>query len=289
MKKFIYLCLLLFTSSFLWAEKPIVSDIKASFTKGTKIQVSWTLPKKPDTPISKLYVYKSKEPITTYKQIKSLSPIAVLEPNINKYTDNVLDYADYFYCVITYTQKPYDLVLVSMNSTVKAAHIPLPKEEKKGVLKQKEEKQYLEGTMRETPLPYIDILSYDDEKSTISKNAVNKAKSLATSSKSEEQTLLPYFFEEDLISPDGGDEYILFEILKNTFVQEKYEEANNQLKRLTNRNINKEVLNRSYFYIGQTEYFLGNYEEAVKAFICVIGHSELTNKWINASLEKINN
>ena len=46
-------------------------------------------------------------------------------------------------------------------------------------------------------------------------------------------------------------------------------------------------MNRSYFYIGEAEYFLGNYEEAIKAFIQVYDYPLQTKKWINATLSKM--
>lgn len=277
----------LFTTCLLWAEKPIIQNLQAAVGKGTKINLSWTLPEAPDTPITSLLIYRSNKPITSYKQIKQMTPIDVVDGNISSYTDSVKDYNDYFYAVISFTDKVYDIVLISMNSTVNGVHLTVPKNKEDNTSKQKEEKLYEEGTMRETPLPYLDILSTETQNSTLSDAAINSTKEFAKASGDASETLLPYFFEEDLISPDGGDEYILFEILKNTFVQEKYAEANSQLRRLVNRNINKDVMNRSYFYIGEAEYYLGNYEEAVKAFIQVYDYPLQTSKWINASLIKL--
>lgn len=287
MKKIILLICTLLTTTLLWAEKPIVQNIQASVGKGTKIHLSWTLPQNPDKQITSLMIYRSNKPITSYKQIIQMTPIAVLNGDVSTYIDSVSDYKDYFYAVVSYTDSVYDIILVSVNSTVNGVHLTVPKKTAEKNTKEKEEKLYEEGTLRETPLPYLDILSSDTEKSTLSDNAIKTAKELAKSSTEDSSDLLPYFFEEDLISPDGGDEYILFEILKNTFVQEKYTEANSQLRILVNRNINKDVMNRSYFYIGEAEYFLGNYEEAIKAFIQVYDYPLQTKKWINASLLKL--
>lgn len=287
MKKIILLICTLLTTTLLWAEKPIVQNIQASVGKGTKIHLSWTLPQNPDKQITSLMIYRSNKPITSYKQIIQMTPIAVLNGDVSTYIDSVSDYKDYFYAVVSYTDSVYDIILVSVNSIVNGVHLTVPKKTAEKNTKEKEEKLYEEGTLRETPLPYLDILSSDTEKSTLSDNAIKTAKELAKSSTEDSSDLLPYFFEEDLISPDGGDEYILFEILKNTFVQEKYTEANSQLRILVNRNINKDVMNRSYFYIGEAEYFLGNYEEAIKAFIQVYDYPLQTKKWINASLLKL--
>ena len=100
--------------------------------------------------------------------------------------------------------------------------------------------------------------------------------------------ITPYFFEEDLISPDGGDDFILFEILKTTFVQEKYEESITEFQKLTSLNINKNVLNRTYFYMAEAQFFIGKYDEAVKNFINASqAYPQLTKKWINYSLDKL--
>ena len=41
--------------------------------------------------------------------------------------------------------------------------------------------------------------------------------------------LSPYVFEEDLISPDGGDDYLLFDVLKTTFIKRKYADAETEM------------------------------------------------------------
>lgn len=97
-----------------------------------------------------------------------------------------------------------------------------------------------------------------------------------------------YIFEEDLISPDGGDDYLLFEILKTTFVQKKYHQAITQIKRLTGTNISNSTRDRAYFYMGEANYFLGNYDEAVKCFVKVQqAYPNLTKKWVDSALDRI--
>lgn len=288
MKKIISLLILLVISLPLFAKKPVILDIQAKASKGTKINLFWVLPDDPDEPITKLLIYRSTTPITRYSQLKNLTPIAELPGDRTDYTDSVKDYKDYFYAIITVTDKPYEIILASMNSTVNGVHLKLQTKKPETKPQKEEEKLYTGGTKRETPLPYLDIIEGLNEENLISDETVDSTKEFTASKKDDSEILSPYFFEEDLVSPDGGDDYILFDILKNTFVQRKYSDAETQLKKLVKRNISTSVQNRAYFYIGETEYFLGNYEEAVKAFIQVSHvYPMQTYRWINACMDKI--
>jgi TolA-binding protein len=83
--------------------------------------------------------------------------------------------------------------------------------------------------------------------------------------------------------------FILFEILKNYFIQEKYDQAFISLQHLTKTNIDEKVLNRAIFYMGQSLYFCANYEEAITTFVKVTEiYPELTKKWIILSLDALN-
>ena len=108
------------------------------------------------------------------------------------------------------------------------------------------------------------------------------------SSKQKKPLLKQHIFEEDLISPDSGDDYFLFEILKTTFVKKKYKEAIVQLNKLAGTNINDATRNRAYFYIGEAEYLLGNYENAVKIFVKIQDtYPVLAKKWLDSALDRI--
>lgn len=288
MKKIFCILTVLLLSIPLFAKKPVITDIQAKAAKGTKINLFWVLPVDPDEPVTKLLVYRSTTPLTRYSQLSNLTPIAELPPDATGYTDSVKDYKDYFYAVITVTDKPYKIILASMNSTVNGVHLKLQTKKTDKKPEEEKEKLYTNGTIRETPLPYLDMLEGMNEESSISQTTVDSTQEFSTDKRQKDQILTPYFFEEDLISPDGGDDYILFDILKNTFVQEKYTEAEEQLKKIVKRNIDQNVQNRAYFYIGESLYFLGQYEEAVKAFIQVSHVYPLqTYRWINACMDKI--
>lgn len=291
MKKAFSIIGLLFFSFILFAEKPIVRDIQAEAGKGNKINIFWTLPENPEKEISSFFIYRDTRQIASYAQIKNISPIAQIDSNFSGYTDLVKDYNDYFYCVLAVTKDssvPYDLILLSFNSTVKGVHISMNTQQKEPQ-KKEQEKLYYEGTLRETPLPFIDIVENSlQPEPTVSEEAAFAAQTLTNKNKKREPVLKPYIFEEDLISPDGGDDYLLFEILKQYFVHKNYDEAIVQLNKLAGTNIKDSTRSRVYFYIGECEYLTGEYEKAVKSFVKVQDiYPTLARKWINSSLDRI--
>lgn len=291
MKKTFSILGLLFFSFILFAEKPIVRDIQAEAGKGNKINIFWTLPENPEKEISSFLIYRDTRQIASYAQIKNISPIAQIDSNFSGYTDLVKDYNDYFYCVLAVTKDssvPYDLILLSFNSTVKGVHISMNTQQKEPQ-KKEQEKLYYEGKLRETPLPFIDIVENSlQPEPTVSEEAAFAAQTLTNKTKKREPVLKPYIFEEDLISPDGGDDYLLFEILKQYFVHKNYDEAIVQLNKLAGTNIKDSTRSRVYFYIGECEYLTGEYEKAVKSFVKVQDiYPTLARKWINSSLDRI--
>ena len=292
MKKSFFLAVIFFALSFgLNAQnKPIVTDIQALASKGTRINIYWTLPQDPEPAITKLLIYRDTRPISSYNQLAGAYFLAELDPETCGYTDTVADYNDYFYAVIAFTDRPYDLILVSMNSTVEGVHLIAPEPKDIEPKKKPEEKLYTDGTMRETPLPFISYVEGQGQEDSLISDEVAKSTSQfsALSTKSSRTPVTPFFFEEDLISPDSGDDFLLFEVLKNTFVQEKYEEAIVLLNKLNGTNISESVRNRVLFYIAEAYFFTGDFEEAAKGFVKVAHVYPLQTKiWMNYTLDRI--
>ena len=269
-----------------FAEQPIVKNIQAVSGKGQNITILWTNPQDTEEEISHFLIYKSTKLISDYKQIESLEPIAKVSANSTGYTDKVSDFSDYFYAVIAYTTQPYDIIIPSVNSTIKS--VSLQNNTKKKIQKaKKSEKTFPEGTSRDTPLPYLNILEVKKENS-ISDETLKEISTLKRSSKKVNNDLTPYFFEEDLVSPDGGDDFLLFQILKNTFAPKKYESAILELKTLLGTNISTKTSHRAQFYLGQSQYMLGQFEDAVRTFVKLQSvYPDLSQKWIDASLDNL--
>lgn len=272
----------------LFAQRPIVQDIQAVPGNTNRINVLWNLPSNPDSPLTQLLVYRDISPISSYSQLKSLTPIAQLVPMLTSYTDTVNDYNDYFYAVICVTDEPYEIIMMSLNSTVTGAHIPSSFSTSAPLPEQKEPKLYPQGSLREIPLPYLDYVEGLEKNYLVSEEVAKQCKALGIETEKTSPRLAIHIFEDDLISPDGGDDFLLFEVLKTTFIQKKYEQAILELEKLTGTNISAQTRARAYFYLGESLYMLGRYEKAIKTFVRVEQlYPELTKQWIDNSLDQM--
>lgn len=291
MKKIICSLFLILTAAFVFADRPLVRDIQARAGSGTKVRITWQLPKNPEPEIESYLLYRTTEQITSFSQLKNIQPITALTPDRAGYTDQLSDLREYYYTIISQTVKgPYDVVLLSFNSTVTGVHLIAKKQSEAPAEKKDYETVYPDGTLRKTPLPFIDMIDGIDAEPLVSEQTITQISSLTggSSKTSKNPLLTPYIFEEDLVSPDGGDEYLLFEILKTSFVTKKYKESIEKLNQLIGTNISEETRNRAYFYLGESQYFSRNYEEAVRNFVKVqAAFPTLSKKWLEDSLDRI--
>ena len=261
-------------TSFLFAkERPIVSDINAVPGKGTAINISWKLPVNPEKKVQMFYVYRSSSPIGTYYDISNAVLIAKVDSAVIAQVDG----------------QKYDIILPSINSTVNGVHLKFP-ERTEEYYETASAKEKLIGPdeMRDTPLPFINFSDVAiRKKMPFSLEVQNAAKSLTGDRKFKKQKLLEiYVFEEDLISPESGDDYLLFDILKNTFIQKKYSEACTQLESLLRTNCSLKVQHRATFYLAESQYYSRRYKDAVRTFLHIYEiYPSLTKKWVDSSLD----
>lgn len=280
---------LLVMGVFAWAySRPLVTDINAVVGTGTSINVMWNLPQNLQKPVTRLVVYRDTKPISDYSAVKKLKPVAELAPTKTAWTDSVSDFTDYYYAVVCVTDKAYDIIMPSINATVRGVHLKGTKISNAQVIT-REEKSYPAGTLRETPLPYLDLL--DDKKSnelTISKEVSLEAQKLGIPVQRKTVLLSPYIFENELVEPDGGDDYLLFDILSRTLIQKKYVEGIAEINRLLGTNVSEGVLTRAQFYLGECQYFATDFESSVRSFVRVQSvYPDLAAKWISSALDNI--
>ncbi len=273
-------------------DRPIITNLEANGTRGNKIVLSWKNPSEPEPKIQKLFIYRNSKPIGSYYDISDSTPIATVEPETQNYTDTVKNYNDYYYAIIAQVNNgKYDIILPSVNATVNGTHLTLPprKESAEKTESAKEKLVPLDGK-REIPLPFLDVSEQFSRKPVKMDEETKKiAKSLSDSTKEKESKRMePYVFEEDIISPDGGDDFLLFEILRTTFIQKKYKDSADQLKKLLGTNRSKEVTKRAIFYLGESEYYTKNYSDAVRTFLLVYDEYPVqAKKWIDATLDEM--
>ncbi|MFA6856141.1 MAG: hypothetical protein WCR31_02930 [Treponema sp.] len=272
------------------AGRPIVTDISASAGTGRFINVSWILPSKPEQVVTSLLVFRDIKPIASYSQLAALKPVTSLSGSSSSWSDQIENYIDYYYAVIAVTGSgQYNIIIPSMNATVNGVHRKLPPQKAAADISESaKEKLYPQGTMRETPLPYIDLVEgMNTTNSDIGKQAREQAELLAGKNTWQQTKLLDvYIFEEDLISPEGGDDYFLFDALKTTFIRKRYKESVTVLRKLLGTNRSESVTKRAKFYLGESYYFSGNYQEAVKTFLADSdAYPVLTKEWVDSSLD----
>lgn len=272
-------------------DRPIITNLEAKGTRGNKINLSWKIPSEPEPKIQKFFIYRNSKPIGSYYDISDSTLIATVEPEIQNYSDTVKNYNDYYYAIIAQVNNgKYDIILPSVNATVNGTHLTLP-ERKENAEKTESAKEKLVPVdgKRETPLPFLDITEQISKKPlNISEETKKIAESLAASEKNSKKRMEPYIFEEDIISPDGGDDFLLFEILRTTFIQKKYKESAEQLQKLLGTNRSKEVTKRAIFYLGESEYYTKNYSDAVRTFLMVYDEYPVqAKKWIDATLDEM--
>lgn len=289
MKKIVSIISALLLAAFIYAENPIIQNIQVFPGTNSKINIMWSLPENPDEAITKVLIYRDTQPIRTSQQIQKMSPIFQQIPEINNYTDTVPDIQNYFYAVIAVTTEPFIFVLPSINASTTGVQTLLKKETPTATVKPDVNKMYPEGNLRETPLPFIDFARGENKVSPISEIALNAARSLSASVQDKPKKILaPYIFEQDLIEPDGSEDYLLFEVLKNYFVQRKYPQATVEFQRLIGTNIGDETRSRATFYLGQSLYFQKNYNDAIRTFVRIeTVYPSLVYKWIDSSLDFI--
>ena len=285
-----FAAILIFSVSLAFSERPVVKDIQTRAGSGKKVRISWTLPENPQPEITGLLIYRTTEQINSFSKLSDVEPVAKLKSNSAGCIDTLPDFKDYFYTVLAETPSGIcDIILLSFNSTVTGVHLTAKKVEENAAEKNDYETMYPDGSLRKTPLPFINMLEGLDAESLVSDSTARKAEALtgASPKPAKTQTLSPYIFEEDLISPDGGDAYLLFEILKSSFVKKEYKETIEKLNRLVGTNISEETRNRAYFYLGESQYFNKNYEEAVRNFVKTQQYfPTLSKKWLEASLDR---
>jgi len=273
------------------SSRPVVDMISAKPVSTNKIRITWKLPENFNA--EAILVFKDTKPFLMNSKIEGAVPVVQLSPKASAYTDTVINYKEYYYAVIARQADGslYNIVLPSINATVKGCRVQRPEkkaEPSEEEIEAKKPKVYAEGTLRELPLPYLDVISdLDREPTPLKKEVVEAGKELAKGFENPpKEKLTPYYFEEDIISPAGGDEYFLFEILKTYFVKRDYKGSVTALKNFLSVNRSEETTNRAVFYLGQSQYFRGNYRSALTMFLYVEDiYPVLSKKWINSTLD----
>ena len=270
-------------------DRPIVTNIKTEFASGGKINILWTNPQNTEKPVTKYLIYRDTKPFTEFNDINNATFITQIPSSKTGYTDTVKDLSDYFYAVISFTDECCTILLPAMNATVTGVKIESRKADSFQNNKKEPENRFSDGSIRETPLPYLDLIEgMSVTENKLSDEAVKKAKGLGITSRKKTKKLEPYYFEEDMISAERGDAYYLFQTLTKYFTTCEYQDAIEGFKKLIGTNITQEVEHRTIFYLGESYYFSGDYKNAVRSFVKVQEYyPEECKRWLESSLDQL--
>ncbi len=268
------------------SSRPIVKQISAQPVSSNKIKVSWKIPS--GFSAAALYIYKDTQPFATQSQIQQSAAVAKLTPRSTYYLDTVNNYKEYYYAVIARLENGtnYDVVLPSINATISG--VKVKRVTKAEPVEEIEEKRYADGELRELPLPYLDIMGETGRKpNQLSPMVIATGRELAKTHVNRKiLPLTPHIFDEDMISPAGGDEYYLFEVLKTSFIRRDYGKATEDLRRFLSINRSQDVTMRAAFYLGESLYFRKKYRDALTMFLFVEeAYPALSKKWMQSTLD----
>lgn len=279
-------------------------DVRAGENK--VIKVSWEFPEKTSPAVTGAKVYRATKPFTAYSEIIGDLPLAELSAKENSFKDQVESSADYFYAVIAVTENgDYKIVIPGMNASVRGVHAKIPEapetvpEHRKSAAWSPEldtasmsdsarELTETSASLRSAPLPLPGtLLGFSGEKTRMSAESKKSAAELGrTYSRKSVPFKSPYFFEEDMFSPDGGDEYTLFETLRAGLAPKKYEESIRLLSEFLSVHRSSESTARAEFYLGESYYFCKDYEMAIRCFLEVQDiFPEISKQWIDSALD----
>lgn len=290
------LLLINFSNIFAQNSRPVVSEINTISKTDNKIKITWKAPENSSPEITGFIIYKDSKQITSSIQLSELTPVAKVDAETFSYIDSVNDYRDYYYCIICSTKNgSYTVILPAVNSTVngiKTASSETKIAEQEPVVSENTSQAHSNPAekMRDIPLPAPALVKATKNKQNIlGPKAMAVADELGNKySNSSAKINKLFVFECDLISPEGGDDYYLFKILKNTFVKKNFSKSINELSDFLSIHRDEEVTQRAIFYLGESYYFSKNYEKAVFQFLQVQDkYPELCKKWIDSCLDLI--
>ena len=304
---FFVLSFLLFwgTGSAFAQNRPVAKNISATSGQDKAIELSWEFPAKTQPKILGIQIFRRPRPYSAVQDLEGDLPVAELAADKKSYTDVLTANGSYFYAVLAVTQKgAYKIIIPGMNATTTGARpkiaavqeeVPPVKNEESPIkiddsalTESQRELLYADQKMRKAPLPYPGtLLGFDDGKTKMSLQSKKTAAELG--SKKERAVIpikSPYFFEEDMFSPDGGDEYTLFETLRAGLAPKKYAQSVELLQDFLSVHRDQAVTDRAQFYLGESHYFCKDYKSAIRCFLNVQdAFPELSKQWIDSSLD----
>ena len=300
LKKLLIALTAVFTAYFTFAQsRPVALDINVVPKENSKIKITWKIPENSEPAITGFLICRDTKQITSYEQLSSLGVIAQLASDITEYTDFVEDFREYFYCVIANTDNgPYMILLPSINTSVGGIRARKNMNVENEVItpsetassKKTSKPVDVSERMRDIPLPTPGLVDTNKNQAVkLGSKAMNASKTLGKNYVGKKNKITKmHIFEEDLVCPEGGDDYFLFKILKATFAKKDFKASIKELNDFLSVRHSESTSKRATFYLAQSYYFSKDYQNALFNFLTVSEeYPKLSKKWIDSSLDMI--
>ena len=266
--------------------RPVCTSLSAEKVGINKIKLTWKIP--PKFTAASVAIFRSLEPITLKSTISAERPIAEVPAKLTTYTDTVKKFGEYYYAVVARDKE--GTLFTMLFPTVNATATPVALTAPNGFYdtEPEPEEQYIPGFLRELPLPYLDLISdLDIQPTQMPLKAKRDAAILAGKyADAKPEMLPPYVFEDDFVCATGGDDFYLFESLKNYFIKKDYKGSVTDLRKLLSVKRSPEVTTRAVFYLAESQYYCKNYRHALELFLFLEDDvPELAKKWIDSTLD----
>lgn len=309
MKKFIFSFAAVFALQFfsqnlnaqsVFQAKPVVNSISAKKTAINKIQLTWSLPE--NFSAASIAVFRSSAQIVENSEILSMKPVAEIPAKSTSYTDTLKFFGEYYYALIARDKSGnlFDIVIPSANATISAVKLENPKKDEfaektqtgqEDKIEQNEqlEQKYQPSFLRNLPLPYLNLISDIGRKPTeFGEKAKTAGKELSGKFFAQKPKIRqPYIFEEDLVCAPGGDDYYLFQSLKNYFIKKDYRASAADLKNFLSVSREPYTAARASFYLAESQYYCRNYKSALQIFLFLEDvFPSLSKLWADSSLDQ---
>ncbi len=270
----------------------LVTSIKAWAGKDS-VQLSYKCSK----PSAELFIYRNTEPIEDRNGLLEANLIATLSGASTSYTDYPVPGISYYYAVIdsnliktgNYSFKAGE------NITIIPVELEIKTTERIG-LPQK-------ASSRPKPLPYLSItrgyqsgrqlspsiIDSIPAKQELSKKTADEVKAMISSFTPVKLTVPePVILKQDRSPEPGSELAMLSDILETDFTSGNYEAAKIKLLDFQKIRRSRQIEASVYFYLGQADYFLGNYRASFTDFLFAEEFYYLDSRpWINNLYEKL--
>ena len=242
---------------------------------GDRVIITYTI----SSPEKNVILYRSMSPVSQPQDL--LGAVIVQSGVTSPFVDFPVPGRPWYYAVIFEDEISNGNIIIrpGINATTSAIIIY---DEREG-----------ENFLRPIPLPFLTLNNYvsggflndDLRKIPLSEHSVNILENTHEPRKAPLELKTPRVFSVDLQYPANGEESGLFQIVKEYFEQYEWEGARVSLQNYLSLPRPADVETRARFYLGQAQYYTGNYREALWEFLFFRSvYPDEANSWVDAVL-----